>query len=119
MEHPAGAISGIPRKDVFPDGVQASDYSILHELVISQWLQPALSSGGKELLVQYFKEGSGEREALERGDGDLLFRMQPVSPAEFRSVVDGGEVFPHKTTFFYPKLWSGLVLWSLEGIKKD
>ena len=61
----------------------------------------------------YFKEGSGEREALARGEGDLLFRMRPVSTQEFRGVINGGEVFPHKTTFFYPKLWSGLLLWSL------
>ena len=41
-------------------------------------------------------------------------KIEVVSPEEFQGVVEGDEVFPHKTTFFYPKLWSGLVLWSLE-----
>jgi uncharacterized protein (DUF1015 family) len=40
--------------------------------------------------------------------------MRAVDRAEFESVVHGGEVFPHKTTYFYPKLWSGLVVWPLE-----
>ena len=64
--------------------------------------------------MSYFKERTGEAEAMRDGRGDLLFRMQPVDREEFQQVVEAGEVFPHKTTYFYPKLWSGLVLWSLE-----
>ena len=40
--------------------------------------------------------------------------MNPVERQEFQDVVQGGELFPHKTTYFYPKLWSGLVLWPLQ-----
>ena len=58
--------------------------------------------------------GQREVEALRSGEGDILFRMKPVGAREFHGVVQGGEVFPHKTTYFYPKLWSGLVLWPLE-----
>ena len=42
-----------------------------------------------------------------------MFEAEPVGREEFESVVQGGEVFPHKTTYFYPKLWSGMVLWEL------
>jgi uncharacterized protein (DUF1015 family) len=42
--------------------------------------------------------------------------MRPVGRGEFQEVIDGAEVFPHKTTYFYPKLWSGLVLWQLEEV---
>jgi uncharacterized protein (DUF1015 family) len=95
-------------------GAAASDYAILHQVVLGEWLAGICGPAGAEASIEYFKEGSGEKEALDRGDGDLLFRMRPVSPGELRAVVDGGEVFPHKTTFFYPKLWSGLVLWALD-----
>ena len=64
--------------------------------------------------MSYFKEGTGENEALLRGDGDILFRMNPVERQEFQDVVQGGELFPHKTTYFYHKLWSGLVLWPFQ-----
>jgi uncharacterized protein (DUF1015 family) len=92
-------------------GVAATDYAILHQVVLKEWLAPLC--GEEEPEVRYFKEGTGEGEALRRGEGDLLFRMNPVKRGEFQKVVEGGEVFPHKTTFFYPKLWSGLSLWHL------
>ncbi len=90
-------------------GVAATSYGLLQDVVLGDWLSSCVAPAG----VTYFKEGTGERVALERGDGDVLFRMQPVGRDEFRGVVEGHEVFPHKTTYFYPKLWSGLALWRL------
>ena len=40
--------------------------------------------------------------------------MNPVEPGEFQEVVQGGELFPHKTTFFYPKLGTGIVMLPLD-----
>ncbi len=98
--------------------VAATDYAFLHDVVLGDWLKPLFVRseglhGETAAAIQYFKEGTGEREALRQGRGDLLIRMTPVDRREFREVVEGGQVFPHKTTFFYPKLWSGLALWSL------
>ena len=42
--------------------------------------------------------------------------MPPVGRDEFQSVVEGRETFPHKTTYFYPKLWSGLACWRLTDV---
>ena len=101
----------------FPEALKVSrsaagqtTYGLLHDVVLTEWIGKFLDTDG----VRYFKEGTGEVEALGSGEGDLLFRMRPVDAREFQGVVEGGEVFPHKTTYFYPKLWSGLVLWPLE-----
>jgi len=97
-------------------GVGATDYAILHDVILGDWLAPFLAQKGAgegAAPILYFKEGTGEREALRARKGDALFRMRPVRREEFQAVVEGGEVFPHKTTFFYPKLWSGLALWAL------
>lgn len=95
-------------------GVAGTNYAVLHQLILGEWL-PEVAEGksAEDFETSFYKEGTGENEALEAGKGDVLFRMQPVPAGEFRSVVDGEEVFPHKTTFFYPKLWSGLILWTL------
>jgi hypothetical protein len=93
-------------------GVAATTYALLHDVALGEWLAGDLDTSRG---VVYFKQGTGETEALRRGEGDLLFRMQPVDRTEFETVVQGGEVFPHKTTYFYPKLWSGLVLWSFDN----
>jgi uncharacterized protein (DUF1015 family) len=92
-------------------GAARTNYGLLHDLILGDWLLPW---AGEAPEIHYFKEGTGEAEALRRGQGDLLFRMRPVDRKEFQAVVRGGELFPHKTTYFYPKLWSGLVLWTLE-----
>ena len=94
-------------------GAGATSYGIVQDEIIGSWLVPL---AGEEPEVAFFKEGTGENEALREGRGDLLFRMRPVGRSEFQEVIDGAEVFPHKTTYFYPKLWSGLVLWQLEEV---
>lgn len=91
-------------------GVARTSYALVHDVVLKDWLGGLVEEEG----IRYFKEGTGEHAALEAGEGDILFRMRPVDPREFQDVVQGGEVFPHKTTYFYPKLWSGLVLWPIE-----
>jgi len=91
-------------------GVAQTSYGLLHEVVLGEWLAAKLGDDS----VAYYKQGTGEDAALARGDGDLLLRLRPVDRDEFQSVVENGEVFPHKTTYFYPKLWSGLVLWPVE-----
>jgi uncharacterized protein (DUF1015 family) len=90
-------------------GVARTSYALVQDVVLGEWLRDV---AGEE-SIRYYKEATGENEALARGEGDLLFRMRPVDRGEFQEVVQGGEVFPHKTTYFYPKLWSGLVLWPL------
>jgi len=90
-------------------GVARTAYALVHDVALGEWLHGLAD----EKDIRYFKEATGENEALARGDGDILFRMKPVSPQELEDVVRGGEVFPHKTTYFYPKLWSGLALWKL------
>src|SRR4030095_14044849 len=90
--------------------VARTSYALLHDVVIGEWLRDAIDG---EDAIRYFKQGTGEDQALASGEGDILFRMNPVEPREFQEVVQGGELFPHKTTFFYPKLWSGLVIWPI------
>ena len=92
-------------------GAAATSYGLVQDEIIGSWLAPF---AGDDPEVFFYKEGTGENDALREGKGDLLFRMRPVDRDEFQAVIDGAEVFPHKTTYFYPKLWSGLVLWRLE-----
>ncbi|HLU49071.1 MAG TPA: DUF1015 family protein, partial [Planctomycetota bacterium] len=97
-------------------GVARTAYALLHDVILGEWLGPWV---GDEPAIEYFKEATGEDDALRSGRGDLLFRMRPVDRSEFEAVVQGGEVFPHKTTYFYPKLWSGLVLWELAAAPSE
>jgi uncharacterized protein (DUF1015 family) len=47
---------------------------------------------------------------VRRGDAVLGFGLQPVEAAELIAVADSGETMPQKSTYFYPKVPTGLVL---------
>jgi len=49
-----------------------------------------------------------------RGDADVAFLMNPVTMAQLREVAFAGEVMPQKSTDFFPKLLSGLAIYTLD-----
>ena len=58
----------------------------------------------------------GRNEALEevhQGRYTATFLLNPPSIQQVKRVVDVGEVMPRKTTFFYPKVASGLVIYKI------
>ena len=51
---------------------------------------------------------------VESGDFKVAFALHPTSIAELMNIADSGEVMPPKSTWFEPKLRSGLLIHSLE-----
>ena len=52
-------------------------------------------------------------DAVDRGDAEAAFILRPTKIDEVWEVARRGEVMPQKSTFFYPKLTSGLLLFPL------
>ena len=48
--------------------------------------------------------------AVDRGDAGAAFLLQPVTVEQVARFAANGDVMPQKSTFFYPKLTSGLLL---------
>ncbi len=46
---------------------------------------------------------------------DVVFLLRAVRPGELQAVVERGEFMPQKTTYFYPKLLTGLVFHEFEA----
>jgi uncharacterized protein (DUF1015 family) len=51
---------------------------------------------------------------LRSGRGDVLFLMNATPVAQVRDVAEAGEVMPQKSTFFYPKVPTGLAIHTLD-----
>lgn len=49
-----------------------------------------------------------------RNDVNASFYLRPVTPAEMARVVEEGDYMPQKSTYFYPKLLTGLVIHEFE-----
>jgi uncharacterized protein (DUF1015 family) len=52
--------------------------------------------------------------AVDRGDAAAAFLLQPVSVEQVAAFAHEGETMPQKSTFFFPKLTSGLVLYPVD-----
>ena len=60
--------------------------------------------------------GLGElKKRVDSGDWAVAFALYPVSMKQLIDIADSGNIMPPKTTWFEPKLRSGLVIHSLEG----
>lgn len=94
------------------------DVNVLHEGILS----PLLGIGPRELAaethVDYFRERDLLVGQLEEGHYQLAFFLNPTSLKQVYEASERGEKMPQKSTDFYPKLLTGLVLVKME-IKKQ
>ncbi len=103
------------RLSAFPPPVRTLDVVLLHGFLFEQALgiSPEAVTAGR--FVKYYKEPSKVGADLAAGAIQAGFFLNPVSMAEFRDVSLSGHVLPQKSTFFYPKILTGLVLYSVRG----
>jgi uncharacterized protein (DUF1015 family) len=55
--------------------------------------------------------------AVDGGEAQLAFLLNPVRVKQVAEIALGGGVLPQKSTDFYPKLLSGLVIYRIEESK--
>jgi uncharacterized protein (DUF1015 family) len=71
-------------------------------------LDAAAIAGG---AVDYTKSAADAVAAVERGDGtDAAFLLEPTPVAAIEAVARDGDVMPQKSTYFYPKALTGLLI---------
>ena len=77
-------------------------------------LKPALGDS-LEQAIAYVHDGEEAAELVATGQYQLGFLLKPFPLDLFETIVNSGERLPPKSTFFYPKLATGLVINTLEG----
>ncbi|WP_457572825.1 DUF1015 domain-containing protein [Desulfolithobacter sp.] len=96
------------------------DVVVLSELLIQDYLGLSHQQCVQENLVSYISDVD---EALDRAvkasvaDDNrtpLLFLLNPTRVEQVTSVADSGEIMPHKSTYFYPKIMTGFLINKLE-----
>ncbi len=98
------------------DAVEGLDVSILQNEVLS----PILGIGDPrtDKRIDFVGGIRGLKELEKRADSDmkLAFSMYPTSISELFDVADAGRLMPPKSTWFEPKLLSGLFIHDINGI---
>ncbi|HZW36698.1 MAG: DUF1015 domain-containing protein [Deltaproteobacteria bacterium] len=99
----------------FPPELRPLDVVLLHGFLLEQVLgiSPEAVTAGKH--VKYYKDPAKAVSDLHSGVVQAAFFLNPVTVREFREVSLSGHVLPQKTTFFYPKILTGLLIFSARG----
>lgn len=84
------------------------DVAVLQELILDPLLD--IHPDRPETLerLSFVKDAARALEATDRHD--VAFVLRPTRMDQLRAVAIGGETMPQKSTYFYPKLLSGLLM---------
>jgi uncharacterized protein (DUF1015 family) len=86
------------------------DVTILHTLLIEHILGLSKESVARQENIRYIREATECVDAIRQGSAQFAFFMNPTRIEQVRAIAEKGERMPQKSTDFYPKLLSGLVI---------
>ena len=91
------------------------DVTILHRAVIERILgiQPSEQADDS---ISYTRDETAALAAVASGEAQLALFQNPPRVEQVQAVALAGERMPQKSTFFYPKVLSGLVINPLDPI---
>ena len=92
----------------------ALDVTILHKVAIEKLLgldEATVRAGNN---ISYLREASVAVADVRAGKADVAFLIKPVTLEQMKDVSLNLEVMPQKSTDFYPKLLSGLAMYTLD-----
>ncbi len=90
--------------------VRYLDVSILHALIFDRIFGLTSDEIRKGGNIEYTIEIGGALGAVAQGRADGAFLMNPPSVNDVERVSDAGATMPEKSTYFHPKLLTGLVM---------
>jgi len=90
------------------------DVAVLHKLIIEQLLGIGTEQLAAETNLEYVKDTPGAIDdsiaKVDSGQKQLAFFMNPPKPEQIFAVAEAGEKMPQKSTYFYPKIYTGLTI---------
>ena len=97
-----------------PAVLRRTDVALLHAGILEHLLGITREAQAARTNLLYPQDTAGALGDLRAGKGQVLFVMNATPVAHVREVAEAGEVMPQKSTFFYPKVLTGLAIHTLE-----
>ncbi len=92
------------------DALRRLDVSVLHALVLERILGIDKENMAKQINLSYTRDAAEAVAEVEAGQANCAFFLNPTRVSEIAAVATAGEKMPQKSTYFYPKLITGLVM---------
>lgn len=102
-----------------PAVLRRTDVTLLHTGILEPILgiTPAAQAAKTNLWYPQNAASAVAELRAPAGKGDVLFLMNATPVAQVRAVAEAGEVMPQKSTFFYPKVPTGLAIHTLDATR--
>ena len=91
------------------------DVVLLHEGILEPGLGITPQSVTAEANITYERDASAALDAVDSGSAQISFLLNPCDVEQVIKIATAGEVMPQKSTDFYPKLMSGITMYSVRG----
>lgn len=86
------------------------DVTVLHELLIQRVMDISEEAVERKEGIEYLRDPQMGYDAVDAGEAEFLFIMNPTRMEQVRACTAADEKMPQKSTDFYPKVISGLVM---------
>ncbi len=93
-----------------PEVLAGLDVTLLHRAVLERILHITSDAQSRQTNLEYVHEAEDALKSVRTGRAQIGFLMNPTRIEQIRSVATKGHVLPQKSTYFYPKLLSGLLI---------
>ena len=90
------------------------DVVVLHRLIIEKCLGISEDAVKKESYITYVRGRDKAVKMVRDGKAQVAFLLNPTRLDQMRDIAYEGNVMPQKSTDFYPKVLSGLTMYTLE-----
>ncbi|MDQ4034677.1 MAG: DUF1015 domain-containing protein [Chloroflexota bacterium] len=110
---PAGAADRM-RREAMSRAVQALDLAVLHVVVLADRLGISAADVADGRRLAYTRDAAEASARVESGEARAAILVRPTRLEQLADVAGAGDVMPQKSTYFYPKLLTGMVFNPLE-----
>ena len=90
------------------------DVTILHSLILEKLLGIGTESLSAQANLTYTRDADQAVKSVDAGEYQIALLMNPPGVQEVKAVAAAGDKMPQKSTFFYPKLLTGMVMRVME-----
>lgn len=83
---------------------------IVQEKVLKKILGYTSEMLDTKVDIEYVKGTGPTKELMDTGEYQACFFVKPPTVEQIMTIAQSGQKMPHKSTYFFPKIWSGTLL---------
>jgi uncharacterized protein (DUF1015 family) len=103
------------RRERMSTAVAKLDLAVLHAALLDDVLTVSTADVAAGERLTYTRSAAEARSAVESGEVQAAILVRPTSLEQIAAVASAGDVMPQKSTYFYPKLLTGMAFNPVEG----